>query len=390
MSFENLKGRELFKYLREHKSELISAKKSAIKFTDGVTAKVTPVSPTKTTKVSTTKVDTGETPVEPTGETGKLPVTVVCNTAWFCDSQMDVLTDTAYDESITTKGNSIPHIADHQQKSTAHVGDVTRVSKQVLPLKELGLTQEGSTTALVMETIIREDYNEDVFKFYQNGKINQHSIGLNYGELLLAIDSNHEDDVEEKAVWDLYYPNIINKEVVDKHGYFWAVPKADIVENSCVLFGSNSLTPTLSTKSATKEEESVITQQEGTDMTTKTVEQLQAEVISLTTELQTTKAALASSEAKGRQEEQERIMGIIKAGETFTTPLSDVSKIVSDGYTVKQATNILEMLKEREQTKSAINTTMTTSLGITTKDNETEPEGTKVVTMAEYKAAGVC
>ena len=97
-----------------------------------------------------------------------------------------------------------------------------------------------------MDTLVRADYNDKVYAFYKAQKINQHSIGLRYVDIQLALNSQVEDDQEEYAVWQKYYPSIINKEVVDKKGYFWAVTEADILENSCVLFGANSLTPTRS------------------------------------------------------------------------------------------------------------------------------------------------
>lgn len=365
MSLDNLKGEELFKHLRANKTALVAEKKSAVKYTDAIVANVVTGSrefKTSATKDASTSSDSAEVVDEP----GKLNVTVVCNTAWFCDSHMDVLTDKAYDESIQLRGTSIPHIADHQQSSIAHVGDVTKVYTKELQLSQLGLAQKGTTIALLMDTTVREDYNADVYKFYKNGKINQHSVGMRYGELKLAINSSHEDDAIEKAVWDEFYPNILNKELVDARGYFWAVPKADIMENSCVLFGSNSLTPTLSIKAESTSEEvekKSITQPIGNNMATN--EELQAKVIELSAEVQTLKAAAAASETKGKQAEQERVLGILKVGETFTTPLASINKLIAGTYSVAQATDFMEMLKEAEQTKSAINTSVPTDTGIT-------------------------
>jgi hypothetical protein len=36
---------------------------------------------------------------------------------------------------------------------------------------------------------------------------------------------------------------VINKEKIDKAGYFWIVPEMRLYENSAVLFGSNEITP---------------------------------------------------------------------------------------------------------------------------------------------------
>ena len=74
-------------------------------------------------------------------------------------------------------------------------------------------------------------------------KINQHSIGLMYISLGLCI--NNKDYLPEFELWGKYYDKVINKDVVDEAGYFWIVPEIKVLENSCVLFGSNELTPTL-------------------------------------------------------------------------------------------------------------------------------------------------
>ena len=44
------------------------------------------------------------------------------------------------------------------------------------------------------------------------------------------------------------YDSIINKEKIDKSGYFWYVTEIKLFEISAVLFGSNELTPTVATQ----------------------------------------------------------------------------------------------------------------------------------------------
>ena len=231
----SLKGKELFKYLVENKKSIISTKKAGIKYADTVFN-----APMVHTKTSSSKALQMVKEVEDDGE---LLVTVVANTSFWCDSQDDVLTDTCWDKSVSEKGTSIPHIADHCHKSTSHVGDVKSIYSKKVSLKDLGLNQNGSGTCLIFETLIKEDYNEDVYKFYKNGKINQHSIGLQYVTIGLCI--NDKSHVAEFDLWNKYYSKVINKEKVDECGYFWIVPEIKLLENSCVLFGSNELTPTL-------------------------------------------------------------------------------------------------------------------------------------------------
>lgn len=234
---DNLTGKSLFDFLIKNKSQLIATKKASVKYTDSIICQ-----PSIITSVKTATQKAAGDPEDAMGA-GTILVKVVGNTAWFCDSQFDVLTDTCYDKSIKDKGTLIPHIADHVHTSTNHVGDVKAVYTQKISLKDLGLTLPGSTTCFVMETNVRADYNEDTYKFYKNGKINQHSIGLQYVSIGMCI--NDKDYLPEFELWKKYYDKVINKDVIDQRGYFWIVPEIKIMENSCVLFGANPLTPTL-------------------------------------------------------------------------------------------------------------------------------------------------
>lgn len=234
----NLTGKALYKYLVENKAELISKKKTLPIKSDAFTAPVHIIQPTKT---ATTKAAGDAPDTMPTGQR-EVKVSVVANTAWWCDSHMDVLTDTCYDKSIKERGILIPHINDHDWKSTAHVGDVQSVYTKLMKLSDLGLNQAGSTTSLMFDTLVKEEYNADVYKFYKNGKINQHSIGLMYLSIELAV--NDPDYEKEIDFWNKYFPRIINKDIVEERGYFWIVTEIKVLENSCVLFGSNELTPT--------------------------------------------------------------------------------------------------------------------------------------------------
>jgi len=234
---ENLKGKALFNFLIANKAGLIATKKASIKYTDPLVCQPSLLT---SYKVAAKKEMSG---ADQDDDTGVVKVKVVGNSAWWCDSQMDVLTDTCYDKSIKEKGNLIPHIADHIHLSTNHVADVKAVYTQKISLKDLGLDLPGSTTAFVMESDVREDYNEDTYKFYKNGKINQHSIGLQYISIGMCI--NDKDYLPEYELWKKYYDKVINKDVIDERGYFWIVPEIKIMENSCVLFGANILTPTL-------------------------------------------------------------------------------------------------------------------------------------------------
>lgn len=244
---ENLKGKELFKFLFENKASLIATKKAALKKCDPVIYTPELITPIKAGGI---KAADPNTPIaDPKIGNGAIDVKVVANTAWWCDSHMDVLTDKCYNKSVKEKGNLIPHIKDHVHESDNHVGDVNKVYTMTINLKDLGINMPGTTTVLVFETTILEEYNSRVYKFYKNGKINKHSIGLIYISIGLCI--NDKDYLPEYELWNKYYDKVINKDVVDERGYFWIVPEINVMENSCVLFAACDPTPTLESEEKT-------------------------------------------------------------------------------------------------------------------------------------------
>ena len=342
-----LSGTKAIEFYRENKEALLSEKLGATKLSDNLSA--LPIISLKSSALSK-DASTSAT---------SLDVSVVCNTAWFCDSHMDVLTDKAYDDSISARGNTIPHIADHEQTSTSHVGDVKAVYTKVIPLEQLGLsgTDIKSTTALVMNTTIQEAYNPKVFQFYKNGKINQHSIGLTYGEIKMAVNSGHENDTAEKAIWDEAYPSIINKDIVDKKGYFWLVSKADIRENSCVLFGANPLTPTLvsdktgsiSTKSEEGLNQPSITPTSFKRKTTMTLEEALSQLAEKDAEIATLKAGASLAKGTAIKTETGRVLGIIEAAKTFGVDMEIATAAISSGFTQDQTLVMFETAKSFSQ-----------------------------------------
>jgi hypothetical protein len=63
--------------------------------------------------------------------------------------------------------------------------------------------------------------------------------------LYLCINSNEAEYSAEKENWNKYYPMVINKEVADEKGFFWAVTEAKVIEGSAVIKGSNEFTPVM-------------------------------------------------------------------------------------------------------------------------------------------------
>lgn len=102
-------------------------------------------------------------------------------------------------------------------------------------------------------------------KKYKQNKVKNHSVGMRYVKLDLAMNSESKWDEEEKKIWDKYYPIVANKEVADERGYFWVVTEAKIIEGSAVPIGSNQATPTLNISEAKSTQELPAEQSQGND-----------------------------------------------------------------------------------------------------------------------------
>lgn len=238
-----LRGKELFKFLRENRKGLIDQKKSMIKYTDTVIS--APYFVDGAGKLTMIGKSAGQSPIAP--DANSLMVKVVANTSLFLDSDMDVLLRDNAAKSIQQRGKLIKHLKNHGRTLDDQVGDVKNIYYQDIPLTQLGWPGEGTAQALIFETNILKQYDASTFNKYKNGMIDQHSIGLMYVKLDVAFKD--EEDQKEMDFWNKYYPMIINPAMADENGYFYVVPEIKLIENSAVLFGSNSLTPTLETDS---------------------------------------------------------------------------------------------------------------------------------------------
>jgi len=229
----------LFKALIDNKKELISIKKSVTKNADAVSFGYLDTS----VKIDTTKEDMQSQLQDP--ET--LNVKVVINTTNFLDSHGDVHINGIWNKSVKDNVTFL-HLQEHERDFDKVITDTAKGYVQSLTWKKLGLPYEGKTEALIFESTIEKKRNEFMLNQYANGWVKNHSVGMRYVQLELAINTEAEYDKDYKDLWDEFYPIIANKEVADERGYFWVVKEAKIIEGSAVVMGSNSATPTLENK----------------------------------------------------------------------------------------------------------------------------------------------
>jgi hypothetical protein len=105
---------------------------------------------------------------------------------------------------------------------------------------------------LMFDSVVTPTENKAMYERYVNGKVKNHSVGMGYVKIFLAVDSTDKWFAEEKEIYDKYINEIANKSDVDDYGVFFAVTEAKLIEGSAVLMGSNWATPTMSIEEAAK------------------------------------------------------------------------------------------------------------------------------------------
>ncbi len=232
--------KEFFQYLIANKKELIEFKIATPKFTD----------PFGATALQAIAIKTLNTSYKDDVASGIITRTIIGNTYNWMDSHDDVHLDGVFSKSISESKDLIWHLHDHVQMITAKVGKPLSIYEKEVAWTDLGIDLPGKTTALFMDSNIMKDYNSLIFTQYLNKEINQHSVGMIYVDLDLAV--NDADMKEEFSIWNKYINLLGNKEKAIKQGFFWAVKEAKLREMSCVLLGSNELTPTVENTSKTQ------------------------------------------------------------------------------------------------------------------------------------------
>jgi hypothetical protein len=232
---------DLFKWLKENKTFLLQAKKAQIKEADAVLFAHVGETPEAVNKAE------AQAQPDPT----KLQVKAVINTTNLMDSHDDVHIKGIWNKSLNEK-KSYYLLQEHQMKFDKVISDEVKASAVEISWSELGQSYEGKTQALVFDANLEQKVNPFMFEQYQNGRVKNHSVGMQYVKIQLAVNSEDKYFKDEKEAWDKYVGEIVNRELAEDKGYFWVVTEAKIIEGSAVLVGSNRVTPTLNTSEPSK------------------------------------------------------------------------------------------------------------------------------------------
>ncbi len=229
---------ELFEYLRANKTKLIAEKKAVIKFADACSSCLFGISDDG--KEVTKSIANPELL-----KLDSFKVAVAINTTNIMDSHRDVHIPGLWDNSL--KDNPNPYLLEkHNQDFKAVISDNVTATAKMMNWSELGKNYPGMTQVLLFNADIPTDMNPYMAEQYAKGRVKNHSVGMQYVQLSLAMNSDLKWDAEEKATWDIYISQVVNKDAAEAIGYFWVVTEAKMIEGSAVLFGSNNVTPTIS------------------------------------------------------------------------------------------------------------------------------------------------
>lgn len=242
---------EVVTYLKQNKQQLVNLKKAKEHHTDAAKFQYTFLAEGKPVDVS--KADAGTNPVPDNVDT--IQVKVVMNSTNWLDSHLDVHIPGIWKKTLEQNANKGFYLLQEHNASfdkvISHQSDV-KVYTEFKNWTELGVNASGQSECLIFEATIKKSVNPFMFEQYKNQYVKNHSVGMMYVHIGLAIYD--ENDEKEMEYWNKYRPQVINGERADELGFFWVVTEAKLREGSAVLFGSNEITPTLET-TETKEEQ---------------------------------------------------------------------------------------------------------------------------------------
>lgn len=236
LEIPQLKGKDLFKFLIENEKTLVAQKKYEVKRADPVFFAGSMENQTGKAIKANTGALTSKT---------ELAVTSIINTTYWYDSHGDVHIDGLWKKSLS-ENKGLYLLQEHSMTFKGIISDQVRAYTKSISWQSLGVDANGYTEALVFDSTVKLSRNGYMFEQYRDGNVKNHSVGMRYVTLDLAV--NDDDYPAYKALWDKYINLIANQSEVQDAGYFWAVTQAKVIEGSAVPIGSNVITPTQSVK----------------------------------------------------------------------------------------------------------------------------------------------
>ena len=174
-----------------------------------------------------------------------MSVKTVINSTNIIDSHKDLHLADIWNKTV--KDNPFSHhLKQHEAKFESVISKKARSYNEKSNFNQIGLDVDFETTLNINEFVLERSKMPFMFDAYKNGDVEQHSVGMMY----VNIDIAYYDEESQKNMdfFEEMKKFAVNPEVADEYGYFFVVYEAKKREGSAVVFGSNSVTPTLEVK----------------------------------------------------------------------------------------------------------------------------------------------
>ena len=171
-----------------------------------------------------------------------IQVKTVINSTNIIDSHLDLHMPEIWNKTVSDNPYSY-HLKQHKAEFENVISSKAKSYNEKTNFNKIGLDIDFKTTININEFILEKSKMPFMFDTYVNGDVKQHSIGMIYVNMDLAYYD--EESEKQMAFFEEMKKKAVNPDVADEYGYFWIVYEAKKREGSAVVFGSNSVTPTL-------------------------------------------------------------------------------------------------------------------------------------------------
>lgn len=182
----------------------------------------------------------------------------VVNSANILDSHGDMHAEGNWEKTVKEQQGKVYLVFDHNLKRSEIIAmrkDIEMFTAKV-PFSLLGKDYEGETYSLIYKVKKDKIVNKEAKEWLEQSHELEASVRMQYVNIMTAFNTDEKEYAKQKETWDMYYPQIANKNEFNEIDYFWVVKEAkNVYESSLVLFGSNSATGRIDSENKTEAEE---------------------------------------------------------------------------------------------------------------------------------------
>ena len=175
----------------------------------------------------------------------------VVNSTKILDSHEDLHVDGLWNKSVKEIAGKNYFVEDHNLEISKVIArkEHIEIFTAKVPFSVIGKKYPGETEVLVYKIAKAKIKNQDIKEWLDSGDAIECSVRMRYITVELAMDSNAPQDKTYKKTYDTYIDQIANKKDFDYISHFFVIKEAQNVrESSLVVFGSNSSTGVVESK----------------------------------------------------------------------------------------------------------------------------------------------